>query len=216
MLAQIMDSINNHFHTRDKRRNIISEKGEFTIESGIIKPVTGRYIVGQYIRILGSILNDGIYQIESIRDGYIDVSINDNDYPLWKQPTGAADAYQIGDRVTHNKIRYKSLINANIWEPGSDPRWWEIVGEEEHSLHDETFTGIIAPLAIPRDFLRLTGEISAFQENAAKTPNTGVISESFSGYSYSKATTSTGIAAGWKEIYASQLNQYRKMFTERF
>jgi hypothetical protein len=38
--------------------------------------------------------------------------------PDWVQPTGAQDAYQLGDRVTHNGQVWASTINANVWEPG--------------------------------------------------------------------------------------------------
>jgi len=37
---------------------------------------------------------------------------------LWVQPTGAHDAYQSGDVVTHNGTTWVSLIDANVWEPG--------------------------------------------------------------------------------------------------
>lgn len=37
----------------------------------------------------------------------------------WIQPTGAHDAYQTGDRVTHTGSTWESLIDANVWEPGA-------------------------------------------------------------------------------------------------
>lgn len=36
----------------------------------------------------------------------------------WVQPQGAHNAYQIGDRVTHNGQLWESTLNANVWEPG--------------------------------------------------------------------------------------------------
>lgn len=39
-------------------------------------------------------------------------------YTEWVQPAGAHDAYQAGDRVTHNGLDWESTINANVWEPG--------------------------------------------------------------------------------------------------
>lgn len=35
----------------------------------------------------------------------------------WKQPTGAHDAYNVGDHVMHNSIEWVSLVNGNVWEP---------------------------------------------------------------------------------------------------
>lgn len=36
----------------------------------------------------------------------------------WVQPTGAHDAYNTGDRVTHIDSTWTSEIDANTWEPG--------------------------------------------------------------------------------------------------
>lgn len=38
--------------------------------------------------------------------------------PLWVQPAGAHDAYQIGDKVEHNTQIWISINADNVWEPG--------------------------------------------------------------------------------------------------
>jgi hypothetical protein len=38
--------------------------------------------------------------------------------PEWVQPTGAHDAYHLGDRVAHHDTGWASNIEANTWEPG--------------------------------------------------------------------------------------------------
>jgi hypothetical protein len=43
----------------------------------------------------------------------------------WVQPTGASDAYNIGDQVTYNGSTYESLINANVWSPVAYPAGWQ-------------------------------------------------------------------------------------------
>lgn len=40
------------------------------------------------------------------------------EYPAWKQPLGAHDAYSLGAKVTHNGKRWHSIIDYNIYEPG--------------------------------------------------------------------------------------------------
>ena len=40
------------------------------------------------------------------------------EYPEWVQPTGAQDAYMMGDKVTHNGLRWISDMDANVFEPG--------------------------------------------------------------------------------------------------
>lgn len=39
-------------------------------------------------------------------------------WPQWKQPTGASDAYSIGEKVSHTGKHWVSDMDANIWEPG--------------------------------------------------------------------------------------------------
>ena len=40
------------------------------------------------------------------------------EFPDWIQPTGAQDAYSIGDKVSHNDKHWISTADANVWEPG--------------------------------------------------------------------------------------------------
>lgn len=40
------------------------------------------------------------------------------EWPEWRQPTGAQDAYAKGDKVTHNDVHWTSDVDANVWEPG--------------------------------------------------------------------------------------------------
>jgi|GEM_PF-2507577 len=50
--------------------------------------------------------------------------------PVWQQPTGAHDAYNIGDQVyypTANNSIYESLINANVWSPAVYPAGWQLI-----------------------------------------------------------------------------------------
>ena len=55
---------------------------------------------------------------------YVRVSIEE--WPEWIQPTGAHDAYNIGDKVSHNEKHWVSLIDANVYEPSeSVPTLWE-------------------------------------------------------------------------------------------
>ena len=47
---------------------------------------------------------------------FVEVSIEE--WPLWVQPTGAHDAYNTGDKVSHNETHWVSTIDANTYEPG--------------------------------------------------------------------------------------------------
>ena len=41
-----------------------------------------------------------------------------DEWPEWIQPTGAQDAYNTGDKVSHNEKHWVSTVDANVWEPG--------------------------------------------------------------------------------------------------
>lgn len=50
--------------------------------------------------------------------------------PVWKQPTGAQDAYMTGDKVWYpekDTTVYVSLIDNNTWSPEAYPAGWEVV-----------------------------------------------------------------------------------------
>lgn len=57
---------------------------------------------------------------------YTAVGLDDSGYPVWSQPTGAHDAYNVGDIVNHEGILYESQINGNTTVPGSDERYWKV------------------------------------------------------------------------------------------
>ena len=39
------------------------------------------------------------------------------EFPEWKQPTGAQDAYMKGDKVSYNGKHYISIVDNNVWSP---------------------------------------------------------------------------------------------------
>lgn len=47
---------------------------------------------------------------------WVEVSLEE--FPEWKQPAGAHDAYAKGDKVKHNGKKWESTADANVWEPG--------------------------------------------------------------------------------------------------
>ena len=46
------------------------------------------------------------------------VRTSTEEWPEWVQPTGAHDAYNAGDKVSHNEKHWISDIDANVYEPG--------------------------------------------------------------------------------------------------
>ena len=145
MLNEICEHLHNFFDTRDGEF-IDRTADTFTISGGLISPLSSSLIAGQYIRIVGSLLNDGIYLLPS-------------------------------------NFTISTLVN-------------------------ETFTGAIFGLAIPRDLVTLDTEITAY---VTANPATGYVSESFGGWSGSRATGANGAPISWKSVFAARLNRWRKL-----
>lgn len=51
-----------------------------------------------------------------------------NEIADWVQPTGAHDAYNIGDIVRYHDKIYSSVINGNVWAPDVYPAGWHELG----------------------------------------------------------------------------------------
>ena len=79
-----------------------------------------------------------------------------------------------------------------------------------HDLTDETFDGAVWAMAVPPAVVELLSKIDDFEKAEANSP-TAYTSESFGGYSYTKATDENGLPAGWKSVFRSELNKWRKL-----
>lgn len=140
MIEAICDYIHNFFV-----RNVYT--GTFVISGGAIDRV--ELLDGQYYKIIGSVLNDGVH----------------------------------------------------------------LKGDE---LQDETFKGQVWAMGVPPALIALADEIDEWIDKYGDAINSPYQSESFGGYSYSKATVSGenhgGVGtAGWQSVFANRLNQYRKI-----
>lgn len=105
--------------------------------------------------------------------------------------------------------------------PLASGQWYEIAGSAlndglhergEELLADEgEWRGTVTPLRVPSDLISLVEEIDAYQtaQDAAGGP---YASESFGGYSYSRATDpATGLPMTWEAAFRSRLNRWRKL-----
>lgn len=81
-------------------------------------------------------------------------------------------------------------------------------------LKDERFEGEIWAMAVPPAVIALATEIQEWC-TANGGDSSPFVSESFGGYSYSKGTASSASGAtvpiSWREVFAPQLNQWRKI-----
>ena len=77
-------------------------------------------------------------------------------------------------------------------------------------LTDEIFSGSVWAMAVPPSVVALAEEIKKYNESDEAKPS-AYTSESFGGYSYSKATDENGAPMGWKKVFASRLKPYRRI-----
>lgn len=109
MLSEVMNDIRNHFAiSRSTGRIHGSESGDFTISDGKIS-VCNKYVVGQYIAIVGSVLNDGIYRVEAFEDGIITIKESDANDKIWGE-TFTGTIYSL--RVPQDFIQLVDKIKA--------------------------------------------------------------------------------------------------------
>lgn len=136
MLDEILAEIRNYFVVK-------VHSGDFEVIGGRLSPLDFLQN-GQYFRIVGSVMNDGVYR-----------------YPY-------------------------------------------------SGLTDETFSGEIWALAVPPTLIALAADIEEYEKKAKETVSP-FTSESFGGYSYTKATDSNGSPLTWEKVFARRLNKWRKI-----
>lgn len=136
MLDEILAEIRNYF-------TVSVHSGDFEVIGGRLSPLDFLQN-GQYFRIVGSVMNDGVYR-----------------YPY-------------------------------------------------SGLTDETFSGEIWALAVPPTLIALAADIEEYEKKAKETVSP-YTSESFGGYSYTKATDSNGSPLSWEKVFAKRLNKWRKI-----
>lgn len=80
-------------------------------------------------------------------------------------------------------------------------------------LTDESFCGAVWAMKVPKAVTELIAEIEAFtaKQTADGMANGEFTSESFGGYSYTKATNADGVPLQWRDIFKSRLNRWRKL-----
>ena len=80
-------------------------------------------------------------------------------------------------------------------------------------LTDETFTGSVWALAVPKAVIDLSVEIEAWQEKNGEAVASPYQSESFGGYSYTKrgVGNDSGTLSGWQDAFRIRLNNWRKL-----
>ena len=114
------------------------------------------------------------------------------------------------------------IKNGEIAAPVFYGQYFRIVGSvfndgvykytEDLKLTDEEFEGAIWALSIPPALVELVNDIAAWNENNREIVTSPYESESFGGYSYTKATEGeNGRPISWQTVFRSRLMEWRKI-----
>jgi hypothetical protein len=101
-----------------------------------------------------------------------------------------------------------STFNDGVHKYGAIPR----SVEDYEALTDEEFEGAIWEMFVPKEVVDLSAEIQNWISKNADTINSPYQSESFGGYSYTKAVAGTGrVSTDWQSHFAAKLNRWRRL-----
>lgn len=179
--------------------------------------VNVKYVTGEWVAYgVNAVGDPQLYQVlqdhtsaaqwtpDTATSLYKKVGIDPSGYPLWVQPLGATDAYNIGDIVSYNGKLYKSIINANVWAPDVYPAGWEEYtestggGDSGETGGGGTTEPETPPAETIPDFVQPTGAHDAYKKGD-KVKFEGKVYESLID---ANAYSPSAYPAGWKEITA--------------
>lgn len=71
-----------------------------------------------------------VERVEKLEKGGAELPEPEDEYPEYKQPTGAHDAYHKGDKMTFKEKKYICVAPegvAVVWDPETYPAYWQLV-----------------------------------------------------------------------------------------
>lgn len=80
---------------------------------------------GKYYRCIQNHTSQSDWAPDVAVSLWVSISDPSEEFPEWKQPAGAHDAYNKGDKVSHNDKHWISDVDNNVWEP-SVYGWTEV------------------------------------------------------------------------------------------
>lgn len=141
----LMKECNNYFYRWKETNTFIIDNNSIT--------VIGKYLVGQYIRIEGSIMNDGVYQVESQEDnkiiviGLTDEVFEGTIYGLVVPKDFTTLSDKIEEYNTNNVTSSKSSEGFNNYsvsyatDKNGKPLQWQEMFKNEIDTYRQAFDG---------------------------------------------------------------------------
>jgi len=135
--GKIYKCVQEHIRTIYSPEETLALFNVYRKEEDNLQWISGEKVIRDSIRIYNNksyrCIQDHVTQSDWTPDKTLGVLwqevVSTSEIPVWKQPTGAHDAYKKGDKVhfpTINDPVYESLIDANVWAPlsiGAEHLW---------------------------------------------------------------------------------------------
>lgn len=131
--------------------------------------------------------------------------VTDRQFGVFKISDGAISPLDFVQKGQYFRI-VGSVFNDGVYKYTS---------EGIEGLTDEEFDGAIWAMAVPKQLVDLMGEMNEWQAKYGEVVASPYTSESFGGYSYTKASGMTAEDEGggidWRRTFKSSLNRWRKL-----
>lgn len=118
-----------------------------------------------------------------------------------------------GEEITDKRLPLPGLENGDYYLIEGSRRNNGIHVYGNSDLRNETYTGIVTEVCVPAELLALLDEINAWQEKNGEAVQSPYQSESFGGYSYTKASgnSASGESTSWRTVFGPRLRAWRKI-----
>lgn len=118
-----------------------------------------------------------------------------------------------GEEITEKRLSLPGLENGDYYLIEGSRRNDGIHVYGNQDLRNEVFSGTVTEICVPDAVLKLLDEINQWQEKNGEAVASPYQSESFGGYSYTKANTNNGNgeSMSWKTAFGPRLRAWRKL-----
>lgn len=118
-----------------------------------------------------------------------------------------------GEEITEKRLSLPGLENGDYYLIEGSRRNDGIHVYGNQDLRNEVFSGTVTEICVPDALLNLLDEINQWQEKNGEAVASPYQSESFGGYSYTKANASNGNgeSMSWKTAFGQRLRAWRKL-----
>lgn len=100
--------------------------GRAYAEGEIVKHGTNGVGDAQLYKVVSAHISQSDWTPGATASLYTAIGLNKKGYPVWSRPSGAHDAYSVGDIVDYDGTLYECLIDGNVYSPDEYAAGWKV------------------------------------------------------------------------------------------